>query len=150
MMMGQLGAKASVAPLRKAFRRLCIVAALHLGLFELGQQFAVHWRESTDELATMSLYAFTFVAFVWAVTPALGRINSGMIKLLGGTAATVALMAIVWTGDYFYSWHLRPNLGLYREPDWVQEHPGFQREMRRRIEANLWVDGKATRQNEPK
>ena len=35
------------------------------------------------------------------------------------------------------SWHLRPNLGLYQEPDWVAQHPGFQRELRERIEANM-------------
>lgn len=29
-------------------------------------------------------------------------------------------------------------VGLYQEPDWVAQHPGFQRDLRSRIAANRW------------
>jgi hypothetical protein len=35
------------------------------------------------------------------------------------------------------SWHLRPNLGLDQESDWIAQQPGFQRELHERIEANI-------------
>ncbi len=51
-------------------------------------------------------------------------------------AAVPALFVGVFAVTYFYSWHVRPNIGLYREPDWVAQHPGFQQELRERISAN--------------
>jgi hypothetical protein len=40
---------------------------------------------------------------------------------------------VLLTLDNLYNWHLRPNLGLYQEQDWVAQQPGFQRELRQRI-----------------
>jgi hypothetical protein len=30
------------------------------------------------------------------------------------------------------------RVGLYQESDWVAQHPGFQRQLQARIQANLW------------
>ena len=136
--------------LQKSVVRVTVVAGLHLAFFEGIQQFAIHWRESSEELCSMALYVVTFMALMWAVSPGFARTKVVFISVLTGIAA-IALFAALFAGDYFYSWHLRPNLGLYQEPEWVQQHPGFQRELRQRIAANLWRGGQeSTVQSGPK
>jgi hypothetical protein len=49
---------------------------------------------------------------------------------------------LLYTADYFYYWHVRPNLGLHREADWLAQHPGFQRELQERIRHNTWTASK--------
>lgn len=123
---------------RESLFRFVLIAGLHLALFEAILQFSVHWRESTGELWSMALYAFTFLALAWAVSPTLARFRLGFLRRILAAVAALPLFLVLFAGDYFYSWHLRPNLGLYEEPEWVQQHPGFQRELRQRIAANLW------------
>lgn len=126
---------------RRVLTRLGLVATLHLGLFEAIQQFTVHRRESTDELCLMALSALTVPALAWAVFPLFTGPRFKLLKPILSGAAALPLFVGLWIGDYFYSWHLRPNLGLYEEPEWVQQHPGFQRQLRQRIEANRWRAG---------
>ena len=115
-------------------RRAALVVALNLLLLETLLQLSGAWRESTEELWTMALYSACLAAMVWAAWPL--RRHPWTVLLRAGAA--FALFAAVSVAAGFYSWHLRPNLGLYREPDWVAQHPGFQRELRQRIEKNLW------------
>ncbi len=119
--------------------RILVVAALQLLLFELVLQFSVHWRESTEELWLMGVTGITFVGCYWAMIPTMRKVNSRLLKALARTGAALAFLWVLSTGNYYYSWHVRPNVGLYREPDWVQNHPGFQRALRQRIEANRWT-----------
>jgi hypothetical protein len=137
---GSPNIQAASAP-RRVLTRLVPVAALHLGLFEAIQQFTVHRRESTGELCLMALSALTFLALAWAAFPLFAGSRFKLFKPILSGAAALPWCAALWAGDYFYSWHARPNLGLYEEPEWVQQHPGFQRQLRQRIEANRWRAG---------
>jgi serine/threonine protein kinase len=122
----------------KAFRRvglrLLLILVVHLALLEALDQASVHWKESTCELWGMALMAGSCVALVWAFWPGF---RLPRWRMLGAGAAIVSCF-VLWGIDYFYNWHLRPNLGLYQEEDWVAQHPGFQRQLRQRIQNNLW------------
>ena len=118
----------------RTVRRAVLVGLVQLGLLESISQASVHWRESTSELWTMALYSSTLAAMVWAALPLRGWRRSLLLP------AGVALVLFVTTGvfNWFYSLHLRPNLGLYQEEDWVAQHPGFQWGWRQGIAAHLW------------
>jgi hypothetical protein len=66
------------------------------------------------------------------------------VTLFLRAGAALALFFALSLTAAFYSWVLRPNLGLYREPAWVAQHPGFQKQMRQRIEKNLWQKSTTT------
>ena len=124
--------------MKKALARLILVAVIHLLMFEALSQLSVHWRESSEELAGLSLLVLLFVGLIWAVYPAFGKLNARASRIVCTSALVVALFVGLYTVDYLYFWHVRPNLGLYQEPDWVAQHPQFQRGLRARIEANTW------------
>ncbi len=115
-------------------RRAALVAVVSLLLLETLLQLSHAWRESTEELWTMALYSASLAAMGWAAWP----LKRPPVTLFIRAGATLALFVGLSLTAAFYSWVLRPNLGLYREPAWVAQHPGFQREMRQRIEKNLW------------
>ena len=119
---------------KAAALRLALVIVAHLALLETSEQVSVHWKESTGELWSMALAVATVGGLVWACWPGY-RLKRSWLFCAGGTVVSALLLLAL---DNFYSWHLRPNLGLYREPDWVAQHPGFQRQLRERIERNLW------------
>jgi len=85
---------------------------------------------------------FNFLLFlgllIWAVLPGFKKINNRVLRFAGRTAVVILLFFCMHTADYFYSWHLRPNLGLYKEPAWVSKYPGFQKKTRARIQKNMW------------
>jgi hypothetical protein len=89
----------------------------------------VHWKESTEELWGMALAAATLGGLAWACWPGYHFERSWLLWGGGVVVSSALLLAL----DNYYSWHLRPNLGLGREPDWVAQHPGFQQELRRRL-----------------
>ena len=127
--------------MRKVIGRVLGVGVVQLLLFELVEQVSVHWRESTAELCELALGVALLLGCVWALLTAFSHIPSCVARICLRAAAALALFVALYAGDYYYSWHLRPNLGLYREPDWVAQHPGFQRELRAKIEANTWKLG---------
>ena len=124
--------------MRKVVGRILLVGALQLLLFELVEQLSVHWRESTGELCTLAHGIGMLIGCVWALLPGFTGVWSRAARVGLRAGAALALFAVLYAGDYYYSWHLRPNLGLYQEPDWVAQHPGFQRELRERIQTNTW------------
>jgi hypothetical protein len=128
------------AQLWRVARRAGLVVVVQLLLLETLLQLSVGWRESTEELWTMGLYSACLAAIVWAAWPLQRRPWTPLIR---AGVALVLFIGLSVTGC-FYSWHLRPNLGLYREPGWVAQHPGFQRGLQARIEKNLWRKGGAT------
>ncbi len=113
---------------------LSLVFIVHLALFETVQQLSVHWKESTGELWSMALAVLTLGGLIWACRPRYRLKLSGVFWAGGAVTAGCLLLAV----DSLYALELRPNLGLYREPDWVAGFPVFQREMRERMEAHLW------------
>lgn len=125
--------------MKKAIIRLILVGVLQILLFELINQISVHWRESTQEMLGMLLLILLFVGIVWGSLPAFGKLNNGAVRIVCRVALVTVLFIGLYTVDYFYYWHVRPNVGLYREPDWVAQHPGFQSRLRARIEANKWT-----------
>ena len=137
---GPLGAQ-----LWRVARRAALVVALNLLLLESLLQVSHNWRESTEELWTMALYSASLAAMVWAAWP----LRRPPVTLFLRAGAAFALFAGESTAAYFYSWHLRPNLGLYRESKWVSQHPGFQRQLRQRIESNLWRKSAAAPAQKP-
>lgn len=124
--------------MRKVIGRILLVGVIQLLLLELVEQFSVHWHESTGELCTMALGVGMLIGSVWAFLPAFAGVGLWVARLGLRAAAALGLFIALYACDYFYSWHLRPNLGLYQEADWVAQHPGFQRELRARIQANTW------------
>ena len=120
--------------------RLLIVCIAHVLIFEGVCQLSVYCqRESTDELITLF---FNFLLFpgllIWAVLPGFKKINNRVLRFAGRAAVVILLFFCMQTADYFYSWHLRPNLGLYKEPAWMSKYPGFQKKIRARIQKNMW------------
>jgi hypothetical protein len=118
---------------------LGLVFLLNLMSFELIEQLSLHWKESSNELCHMALWALTCVGLIWVVLPAFPRMANTTEKLILRVALFVAFVAGVWSVDYSYSWHIRPNLAFYREPDWVANHPGFQKELRQRQQQGAWL-----------
>ena len=123
---------------RKVAIRIVLVAAVQLLLFETLLRLEVHWRESTGEIWTMVHGIGLLSGSIWALLPAFTGVWSLGVRFVLRGVAGLALFVALYAGDYYYSWHLRPNLGLYREPDWVAQHAGFQLELRARIQANMW------------
>jgi hypothetical protein len=119
---------------RRVVLRLALVLVIHLVLLEALDQASVHWKESTGEVWGMALMGGSCIALVWAFWPGF---RSPRWRVLGASGAIVSCF-MLWGIDYFYNWHLRPNLGLYQEEDWVAQHPAFQRQLRQRIQNNLW------------
>ena len=75
------------------------------------------------------------VGLVWAVLPAFRQVR---YRLVYRGVLVVGLFLGFFAMTNLYAWHVRPNIGLYEEPGWVAEHPGFQKALRARIEANRW------------
>jgi hypothetical protein len=124
--------------MRKAAIRIVLVAVVQLLLLEALLRFSVHWRESTEELWSMALAGGMLVGLIWALLPAFKGLWLRPVRVALRGIAAVVLFAALYAGDSYYSWHLRPNLGFYQEPDWVAQHPGFQRELRERVGSNTW------------
>jgi hypothetical protein len=124
--------------MKKAVTRLILVGVLQILLFELINQISVHWRESTQEMLAIPLFILMLVGIVWGALPAFSKLNNRPVRIVCRVALVIVLFVGLYTVDYFYYWHIRPNVGLYREPDWVAQHPGFQSRLRARIEANKW------------
>jgi hypothetical protein len=127
--------------MRKPAFRILLVAVVHLLLFEALMELSVRWRESAGELWLLALAGGTLAACVWAFLPSFPQFRLLLAKVCARGFGAIALFAALHAGDYYYSWHLRPNLGLYQEPGWVAQHPGFQHELRARIQANMWKGG---------
>ena len=122
----------------KTTKRILLVGIIQLVLFELMEQYTNHRKESTDEILTMLLIVGMFCGVVWAVYPAFKQIPPKSVRLLLRISLVFAVFTALYTVDYIYSWHIRPNLGIYREPDWVKEVPEYQKQLRNRIQNNLW------------
>ena len=114
--------------------RLVLVLAVQLALVETLEQVSVHWKESTGESWMMVQMVSALAGLIWACWPGY-RFKRSWSFWVGGTVVSSLLLLLLAN---FYAWTLRPNLGLYREPDWVAQHPGFQKQLRQRIEKNLW------------
>ncbi len=124
--------------MKSTFKRLLITALVFLGLFELFSQLAVNWRESTGELCELAQLGLLIVTLVWVTQP----VCSPDTKRVRHYFLQSLLVVLFFTGIYalffYYSWHIRPNIGLYEEPGWVSKHPEYQKKLRERIEANMW------------
>jgi hypothetical protein len=119
---------------KAALLRLVLVVAVQLALFETLEQVSGQWKESDQELWGIALAVATLGGLAWACGPAF-RLRRSWLGWLGGVAVTALLLLGL---DNVYAWHLRPNLGLYRESEWVAQHPAFQKQLRASIEKNLW------------
>lgn len=121
--------------MKQVTRRILLVGIVNLLLFELLMQVSVRWRESSGELVLMAQTALLGLAIIWAILPVF---RNRPHRLAYSAALGIGLFFSFAALTDLYSWHVRPNLGLYREPAWVSQHPGFQRSLRDRIEANRW------------
>lgn len=124
--------------MKKAIIRISLVGVIHILMFELLCQLSVHWRESMEEIVGTFLLVLLLIGLIWGAFPAFSKLSNRTIRIICRVALIVVLFVGLYTVDYFYFWHIRPNLGLYQEPDWVAQHHGFQRQLRARIEANKW------------
>lgn len=118
--------------------RIVAVAIVNLLTFELVMQLSVDWRESTGELALIMQMFLLICGIIWSVLPAFSHLRSRTLRTLLTAMSVVFLYVGFHATTYYYSWSIRPNVGLYEEPKWVSKHPGFQTQLRARIENNLW------------
>ncbi len=121
--------------MRVSLKRFALVLVLYLALFEVIEQLAVTRSESWGELAQIGLFAVFAGGLIWTVIPGFPSRRLRPVYRIGlfvGYAAITVLVSNV------YSWHIRPNVGLYQQPLWVAQHPGFQKELEARIERNRW------------
>ena len=128
--------------MEKAKIRMALVAVIYILLFELLARPSVHWRERTEELCSLALLIALLAGLVWAVLPAFAHMRTPIARILSRALLVLLLFVGLYAVGYFYFCHIRPNLGWYREPDWVAQHPQFQRQLRARIEANMWKSPK--------
>ncbi len=119
---------------KAAVLRLGLVFIVGLALFETLEQVSVRWNESTQELWYLALDAASLWGLAWACRPGY-RLKGSWLFWAGGTIGSAFLLhALV----YAYSMNLRPNLGLYRESEWVAQHPGFQWGERQGMASHVW------------
>jgi hypothetical protein len=121
--------------MKASLKRVLLVLLLYLALFEVIEQLAVTRRESWGELAQMSLFLLLAGGLIWTVLPAF---SGQRLKAPHRVGLYLGYRVLSCTATYLYSWHVRPNVGLYREPLWVAQHPGFQKELQERIKRNRW------------
>ena len=118
--------------------RIILVGIAHLLLFELLCQLSVRWRESREERGLLVLVALLVAGLIWAVLPAFRGVRALLARWLCRAALMAVLFIGAWAITTIYYWHVRPNIGLYEEADWVAENPAFQKQLRDRIERNRW------------
>ncbi len=121
--------------MKMSVKRFALALVLYLAVFELIEQLAVTRRESWGELAQMGLFFVFACSLIWAVMPAF---RNNRLRLVCCTGLFLGYLALTVFVANVYSWHIRPNVGLYREPLWVAQHPAFQKELQARIERNRW------------
>ena len=121
--------------MKQMITRIILVGVLNFALFEGILRLSVRWRESSEELALTVQTLLLLIGIIWAVLPVFRQLPYRFVYR--GTLA-ITLFIGFWALTNFYSWHVRPNIGFYEEPAWVAQHPGFQKELRARIEANRW------------
>jgi hypothetical protein len=122
----------------KTVSRIAIVAAVNLVTFELLMQLSVDWPESKGELWLIAQMFLLILGIIWSVLPAFSHFQSWAWRMVAATLSVVLLFVGFQSATYYYSWHIRPNVGLYEEAQWVSKHPGFQKQLRAKIENNLW------------
>ena len=125
------------SPLQIFVGRISLIIAAHFLAFELIMQLGVHWRESSEEIALLLEITMVLTGIAWAVAP-IALQSSRATHRLFALGLGVLSLVVFQTATQYYSWTLRPNVGLYQEPDWVSQHPEFQRQQRARIQAKLW------------
>lgn len=120
--------------------RITFVAVALILLFEFVCQLEVrrNWRESTGELAQLAVLGFLLCGVIWAVLPAFSNRNHRTTRIVARSSVAAAFVIALHVVIFMYSWHIRPNVGLYDEPGWISRHPQFQAEQRARIERNRW------------
>lgn len=119
----------------KVLRRFAIVVCLQLLAFEIMEQLSVHRPESFGESLLFFWMVLSVAGILWAASAAFAGRPYRWVRCIALFIVMVALSGFITN---FYSYHVRPNVGLYEEPDWVAQFPEFQRQQRERIEANLW------------
>ncbi len=127
--------------MKKMAIRLVIVCIVHILIFEGVCQISVYCqRESTEEFITLFFnFLFFAILLTWAVLPGFRKINNIALRFVVKAVVFILLFVCMQAADYFYFWHLRPNLGLYKEPAWVSKYPTFQKQTREKIKANMWT-----------
>lgn len=120
--------------------RIVIVAAVHFVTFELVMQLSVEWRESTGELAFLAQVLLLIMGIIWCYLPVFSHFRSRAWIAVVTAVCMLLSFAGFHTVTNYYSWHIRPNIGLYEEARWVSKHPTFQRQLRAKIENSLWKE----------
>ncbi len=120
---------------KKTALRLLAVIVVNLALTETLFQVSLHWKESTSEQWDIALAVATLGALIWACWPGYRLKRSRLYWIFSTGLSALIVLGLA----NFYSWHLRPNLGLYHEPDWVAQHPAFQQKQQEAIARRLWA-----------
>ena len=121
--------------MRQVITRILVVGLVYFVTVEGLLQLCVPWRESSEESAMTAQMILLLIGLAWAVLPAYRQIP---YRLAYRSVLVVGLFLGFLALTNLYTWHVRPNVGLYQEPAWVAQHPGFQKALRAKIEANRW------------
>jgi uncharacterized protein (TIGR03067 family) len=114
--------------------RAGLIVIVQICLLETIMQTTVHQPESTGELWYMALWSGSLAAMVWAAWP----LRRARFRVAAVVVSTLMLFAALCGIDFFYSTHIRPNLGLYEEEDWLVQWPAGRWGWRQMTANALW------------
>ena len=78
-------------------------------------------RESVSELWCFAELLILFIALIWANLLVFSHIETLLLRLIARISIILLLFVSVYAILYFYSWHIRPIIGLDIRPAWVPD-----------------------------
>jgi hypothetical protein len=123
---------------KRTLYRVLAAIVLNLAVFEFFEQISVHWRESSQEKLLLPQLILVIATMIWVAAPLVQHIEDRLDRVALLVLVGILASPLMYVPINIYAWHIRPNVGLYQESDWVAQNPGFQRQLRARIEANRW------------
>ena len=98
--------------------RNCSVAVAFLAAGAMLLQVELVVSEGTSEMVAMGLEVLLVLALFWACSSL--KLSQSKLFRRGTQALIACVIAVALNAVlYFYSWHVRPALGIYEEPSWV-------------------------------
>ncbi len=68
-----------------------------------------------------AVFGFVAVGIIWAL---MGGFRAHRFAALWRLLAFAPVFLALYAADYYYSYHVRPKIGVYEDPDWVRDLPG--------------------------
>ena len=125
------------AAIKRVLLRFLLFASAIILAREVFERISMHWKESEQEVWLIPFLLVSMLLAVWVAWP-LFRWRRSLLAWTAALAGVVVVYLAAWGFNMFYSGWIAPSLGLYYEPDWVSDLPGWQRTHRLGIAKHLW------------